>query len=737
MPTLADAPCLLALTFRAVKKVGGLGFVFGHQAGAALKHVWTAHGPGDDCRLDVSLTSPDAGRLRLQTGERLTLGLALPQALVRPLLAALDRAETAPAAAGAIAPGLNLSLVDVRDRLAGGRVLASRDTLLHPETPQPLTSAVLDLLAARLRDAPGLFIGLASPLRLPAPADARGHKHRYADAAWLQKEAESPAACALLGQWLARDNGLPAAPASDFPNTTAHAVAWLDMAYGIKTMGGIGGGIETGPVPGLTAARWLALAHCLGAGKNRALGLGQVVVSALESPDAVMPLERHAPLPVPGGADAWPSYREILAGLSRQIGQAARPRLEALLRDGVPSAGDAAAALGVARPDIFWRGLRGEALAEDVPSPMAADPPHSQDRQETGQDDQAGGGRQPAQNANPPGADEWKDVFDPAWRAGRSVYLTARTGPVSVAEGNLVIEQEEGDSRRIALADIGRVVVVGRPRIAPEALFSLLGAGIVTDVLSHTGQAIGQLAPAGYAHARLRPLQEQVSRDPERLLDFSRNLIAAKLHNQRRLLARHDHPADALKELEREALVCRDLAALRGVEGAGARLYFQHYAGLVSPWAFEGRSYRPPLGPVNALLSLVYSLLHNRFASTLLFHGFDARFGYLHQGRGRHAALASDMMEPFRVVADRLVLRLLHKKCITENDVEGTGGAEVCRLRHTAWKTVIQGYEKLMARPFSDADAAGRSLNERLDAQVQSLNGWLRGSGDLVLYRMR
>ena len=737
MPTLTDAPCLLALTFRATRQGGGLGFVHCHQAGAALKHIWGVHGPKDGSRLDVSLATPDTGRVHLEPEEQLTLGLALPKALVGPMLAALAAAEIQPAATGAIAPGLNLSIVDVRDRVAGGRVLAGPGTLLTPDAPQPLTGVLLDQLAARVLEAPGLSLRVATPLRLPAPPGEHRKSRHFADAVWFETHLTTQAPCALFGGWLAEDNGLPALSPSSFPSLMACGLAWLDLAYGDKTLGGVVGGLETGPVTEMAAARLLVLAHCLGVGKNRALGLGQVILSALDAPEAIAPLARSIPL-ILNEAVQPQAIRNCLAGLCSQAGPGVRSRVHALWRNGrIPTAQEVAAAFRVTRTDLFWSGILGDdALARvlgGISAGKAVERTPELSAKEQGNPAEPKAGSDGMSTSK----QEWQEIFDPTWRSGRSVYLTSETGRVEVDDSVLVIKPEEGTPCRIPMADIGRIVIVGRPELNSDVLLDLLRAGIVTDVLNHSGQAIGQLAPVGYAQARMRPLQERVAQDPEMLVDFARQLITAKLHNQRRLLARHGFVIESLAELEQEASACLNLASLRGVEGASARLYFQYYGDLVAPWAFAGRSYRPALGPVNALLSMSYSIIHNRMASTLLFHGFDARFGFFHQGRGRHAALASDLIEPMRIAAERLVLNILHKKMISKEDFDGLGVHDVCRLRRKAWSAIIHGLEKLMARPFSDDYGEGRSLNERMDAQVRSLSGWLRKRDKLIVYRMR
>ncbi len=106
---------------------------------------------------------------------------------------------------------------------------------------------------------------------------------------------------------------------------------------------------------------------------------------------------------------------------------------------------------------------------------------------------------------------------------------------------------------------------------------------------------------------------------------------------------------------------------LLGIEGNAARLYFGAFAGMIKPdeerdaaefgFDFEGRNRRPPRDPVNALLSLGYSLLAKDLTVACYAVGFDPFIGYYHQPRFGRPALALDLMEPFRpLIADSAVL---------------------------------------------------------------------------------
>ena len=111
------------------------------------------------------------------------------------------------------------------------------------------------------------------------------------------------------------------------------------------------------------------------------------------------------------------------------------------------------------------------------------------------------------------------------------------------------------------------------------------------------------------------------------------------------------------------------LDSLRGLEGAGATVYFGVFDQLIlgeKPlFSFQSRSRRPPLDPVNALLSFAYSLLANDCASALESVGLDSYVGFLHRDRPGRVSLALDLMEELRpCMADRFVLTLINNRVV-------------------------------------------------------------------------
>ena len=108
----------------------------------------------------------------------------------------------------------------------------------------------------------------------------------------------------------------------------------------------------------------------------------------------------------------------------------------------------------------------------------------------------------------------------------------------------------------------------------------------------------------------------------------------------------------------------------------------------------RGRSRRPPLDPVNALLSFLYALLGHDCRSALAAAGLDAAVGFLHRDRPGRPSLALDLMEEFRpAVADRLALALINRRQIERDDFEVRENGAV-ELRDKARKKVLVAWQE-------------------------------------------
>jgi CRISPR-associated protein Cas1 len=307
-----------------------------------------------------------------------------------------------------------------------------------------------------------------------------------------------------------------------------------------------------------------------------------------------------------------------------------------------------------------------------------------------------------------PGIEVDVDVrrLSPARDDATPVYVQSQ-GAVVGKDGEQIEVRSRDGVFKSRLIDTSQLSLFGNVQVTAQALSMLLDVGIPVCHFSFGGWFRGITHALGNRNCDLRLHQYRVATDPERSLEIARRLVAAKLLNCRTLLRRNHEspPADALAELRRLAEATSRAATaevLLGLEGLGARAYFGAFAGMIAEeprrvagFDFEGRNRRPPRDPVNALLSLAYSILAKDFTVTLLSVGLDPYLGFLHRPRFGRAALALDLMEEFRpLIADSVVLQLINNGEVDPDSFVRRGGAVA--LTDAGRKKFFLAYERRM-----------------------------------------
>jgi len=294
------------------------------------------------------------------------------------------------------------------------------------------------------------------------------------------------------------------------------------------------------------------------------------------------------------------------------------------------------------------------------------------------------------------------------------MYVQARGAKVAKSGEVLEVSVDDEKMASARLIDVSQLVLQGGVYLTGPALHELMAREIPVTWLSHGGWFLGHTVGLGHKNVELRTAQFRASFDERRCLQLARDLIAAKIRNQRTLLRRNwkrgDVPEALLGEFRRDidaAERAHDLAQLLGAEGNAAARYFRHFGQMLSPpadggsgeWTFdfERRTRRPPTDAVNALLSYAYSLLTRSVAVTLTAVGFDAYRGFYHQSRYGRPALALDVMEPFRpLLADSAVLMAINNGEVGAGDFMRAGGA--VNLNEKGRRAFIAGFERRMSQ---------------------------------------
>jgi CRISPR-associated protein Cas1 len=324
----------------------------------------------------------------------------------------------------------------------------------------------------------------------------------------------------------------------------------------------------------------------------------------------------------------------------------------------------------------------------------------------------------------------------------KPLYLNTQGLRVGKSGEVLQIKDKEKTVQEARIGEICQVNLLGNIQISTQAVQSLCEAGVPVSYFSMSGYFYGITTGMNAKNVALRRSQFRLADSEWFPLSLARALIAGKIRNQRTMLQRnHIEPKreslNAMKVLSERVETVQSLESLLGVEGSAARVYFGEFAGMIKPgdgeteaaargftFDFEGRNRRPPRDPVNALLSLAYSVLAKDLTVACYAVGFDPYLGFYHQLRHGRPGLALDLMEPFRpLIADSAVLSAVNTRMVTERDFVRAGGSVA--LTPAGRKGFFRAYElrmdSLVTHPLFEYRVSYRRLLEiqaRLLARV-------------------
>lgn len=302
-----------------------------------------------------------------------------------------------------------------------------------------------------------------------------------------------------------------------------------------------------------------------------------------------------------------------------------------------------------------------------------------------------------------------------------TLYVDRKNIELRYAGGVIEVHEPAGRRGSIPLSGLERVVLRGQVRLSTSVIGAFVKAG--TSVVLLGGRRSRYLATCvGKPHndVQRRLGQFDAYRDKAARETWARELVQAKVSAQRRLLlkalaARPDERhalfrgsrllEGALKRLtSAEALT---VPMLLGIEGAAAAAYFAAYSTLFAPsLGFSARRRRPPPDPVNACLSLAYTLLHFEAASACQSAGLDPMLGLYHEPTYGRASLAADAIEPFRPHVDEWVWQMFRQRVFT------------ARTFYPEGRAVVLG-KPGRARFYQHFNALAHALRRLLRMQVQ------------------
>lgn len=292
-----------------------------------------------------------------------------------------------------------------------------------------------------------------------------------------------------------------------------------------------------------------------------------------------------------------------------------------------------------------------------------------------------------------------------------TLYVTQADSFLRLENDTLRIEIDGQLRLRVPLHHLSSVVCFGHVGVTLPLMHRLADDGIALVLLDGSGRFKARLEGPVSGNVLLRQAHHKRVGESPFVLDMARACVAGKIKNARQVILRAAREAKTAEDQTRLARTAEDLAAslralpaaadldvLRGFEGEAARQYFASINAMIRPdlretFHFEGRSRRPPRDRFNALLSFIYAMWMNDCRSAIEVAGLDPQLGFLHAVRPGRAALALDLQEEFRPLADRLALTLVNRGQIKADDFQMHEGGAVS-LQGDARKTVVVAFQE-------------------------------------------
>ena len=297
-----------------------------------------------------------------------------------------------------------------------------------------------------------------------------------------------------------------------------------------------------------------------------------------------------------------------------------------------------------------------------------------------------------------------------------TLYVTDPLMYLSIENENIVVWSDREVVGKFPLHLFQSIVCFGCKGMSPALMGRCVDENIYISLHNLYGGFEASVIGNVPGNVILRRSQYRLA-DNDSSLDVAKDMIKAKILNQRAVLRRYKRDYEVTERFNTSLsgidnclnLIgnVNDKSELIGVEGKAADFYFNSFNEMIRQdidKPFTGRNRRPPLDPINAMLSFFYTILASDISSACLSVGLDPYVGLLHCDRSGRRSLALDLEEELRAYfVDRFVLNQVNRKQIKSQDFDyDIAGA--CLINSNARKKMLSNWQKrkqqMIIHPF-------------------------------------
>lgn len=260
---------------------------------------------------------------------------------------------------------------------------------------------------------------------------------------------------------------------------------------------------------------------------------------------------------------------------------------------------------------------------------------------------------------------------------------------IKIHNENIVFIKNNEIQNRVSCHIIFCIFIIGHISITSEFIRNCKYFGISIFFLKDNLSLYAWINSCGEGNYLLRMRQYDLSDDLE--LEISKKILINKIKNQLILLKYKKSEIQDLNKIYENINNAKDFQNLLGIEGRFSKNFFKIYFKEIG-WYRRMPRVKPDIP--NFLLDIGYTYLFNFIDSLLCLFGFDNYKGIYHKLFFQRKSLVCDIIEPFRGIIDREVLKMYNLNIVKKEDFKAVDG----KIYLKSYK-----YNKKYSIPFFEA----------------------------------